>query len=109
MRPQNCASRALRYVVAGYSCDNRACVYYWIADETIHALVAYGGHGKYERILDLLCQACGHKFTVRRHTVLYRLKPPSARVAEALTFLAKGVDMSVLERVWVIGEGMLRS
>jgi transposase-like protein len=57
----------------------------------------------------LKCQACGHKFTVRRHTVLYRLKTQSARVAEALTFLAEGVDVSVLERVWQIGEGTLRT
>ena len=41
--------------------------------------------------------------------MLYRLKPHSARVAEALTFLAEGVDVSVLERVWQIGEGTLRS
>ena len=55
------------------------------------------------------CQACGHKFTVRRHTVLHRLKTQSARVAEALTFLAEGVAVSVLERVWQIGEGTLRT
>jgi transposase-like protein len=57
----------------------------------------------------LKCQACGRKFTVRRHTVLYRLKTHSTRVAEALTFLAEGVDVSVLERVWQIGEGTLRT
>ncbi len=28
---------------------------------------------------------------------------------EALTFLAEGVDVSVLERVWQIGEGTLRT
>ena len=55
------------------------------------------------------CQACGHKFTVRRHTVLYRLKTHSVRVAEALTFLAEGVDVSVLERIWQISEGTLRT
>jgi IS1 family transposase len=93
----------------GYACDNRACVYYGVTDPAIHALVADGHHGKYERIQDLKCQACGCKFTVRRHTVLYRLKTPSAHVAEALTFLAEGVDVSVLERVWQIGEGTLRS
>jgi hypothetical protein len=56
-----------------------------------------------------LCQACGHKFTTRRHTVLYRLKTHSARVAEALTFLAEGVDVAVLERVWGTREGTLRT
>ena len=37
------------------------------------------------------------------------LKTTSARVAEALTFLAEGVDVSVLERIWGIGEGTLRT
>ena len=83
----------------GFACPNWQCVYYGITDETIHALVAYGSHGKYERIQDLLCQACDHKFTVRRNTVLYRLKTHSERVTEALTFIAEGVDVSVLERV----------
>jgi hypothetical protein len=93
----------------GYACDNPACVYHGITDQSLHALVADGTHGKYERIQDLLCQACGHKFTVRRHTVLYRLKAHSARVAEALTFLAEGVDISALERVLGIGEGSLHT
>jgi len=101
--------RKKEIVTKGHACDNRACVYYGITDQAIHALVADGTHGKYERIQDLVCQACGHKFTIRRHTVLYRLKTPSARVAEALTFLAEGVDVSVLERVWRIGEGTLRT
>jgi hypothetical protein len=93
----------------GHACDNRACVYYGVTDPAVHALVADGHHEKNEWIQNLKCQACGRKFTVRRHTVLYRLKTPSARVAEALTFLAEGVDVSVLERVWQIGEGTLRS
>jgi transposase-like protein len=46
--------------------------------------------GRKKGIQDLKCQACGHKFTVRRHTVLYRLKTHSARVAETLTFLVEG-------------------
>ena len=94
-------------VTEGYACDNMDCMYYGITDPALHALVADGHPGKYERIQDLKCQACGHKFTVRRHTVLYRLKTHSVRVAEALTFLAEGVDVSVLERVWQIGEGTL--
>ena len=93
----------------GFACDNPACVYYGITDPALHALVADSHHGKREPIQDLKCQACGHKFTVRRHTVLYRLKTCSTRVAEALTFLAEGVDVSVLERVWHVGEGTLRT
>jgi hypothetical protein len=101
--------RKKEIVTEGYACDHRACAYYGITDESIHALVAYGRHGKYERIEDLLCEACGHKFTVRRHAVLYRLKTHSQRVEEVLTFLTEGVDVSVLERVWRIGEGTLRT
>jgi len=61
----------------GYACNNRKCVYFHIMDEKVHALVGYGHHGKNERIRDLMCQACGKKFTVRRDTVLYRLKSHS--------------------------------
>ena len=96
-------------VAEGYACGQVGCLYYGITDTASHALVADGHHGKYERIQDLKCQACGHKFTVRRHTVNYRLKTHSVRVAEALTFLAEGVDVSVLERIWQISEGTLRT
>jgi IS1 family transposase len=93
----------------GYACDQLTYAYYGITDATVHALIAYGGHGKHKRIPDLYCQARKHKVTVRRHTALYRLKTPSARVAEALTFLAEGAAVSVLERTWGIGEGTLRT
>jgi IS1 family transposase len=93
----------------GFACPNWACGYYEITDATQHALVGYGGHGQNEWIQDLFCQACKHKFTARRNTVLYRLKTPSGRAAEALTFMAEGVDVSVLERVWGIAEGTLRT
>jgi len=78
-------------------------------EENIHALVGYGHHGKYERIQDLRCQACGKKFTVRRDTVLYQLKSHSERVALALALLAEGMDVSALERVTGIKEGTLRT
>ena len=75
----------------------------------MHALVGYGSHGKHEKIQDLMCQACGLKFTVRRDTVLYRLKTHSDKVAQALALMAEGVDVSALERVMGIGEGTLRT
>jgi IS1 family transposase len=93
----------------GYACNNPGCAYYGITDGTVHALIAYGGHGKNEWIQDLYCDACEHKFTVRCDTVLYRLKTPSAEVAEALIYLAEGVDVSVLERTTGKGEGTLRT
>jgi len=91
----------------GYACHNWKCPYNHILDENIHALVGYGSHGKNERIQDLMCQACGWKFTVRRDTVLYRLKTSSGKVAEVLSFMGAGVDVSTLEQVLGIGEGTL--
>jgi IS1 family transposase len=93
----------------GYACHYRECPFYHVMNADIHALVGYGSHGKNERIQDLMCQACGKKFTLRRDTVLYRLKTHSERVAEVLSFMGAGVDMSTLEEVLGIGEGTLRT
>jgi IS1 family transposase len=93
----------------GYACNNRKCDYYRVMDEKMHALVGYGHHGKAERIQDLICQSCGKKFSVRRDTVLYRLKSHSEKVALALALLAEGMDVSALERVTGIREGTLRT
>ncbi len=93
----------------GHACNNRECAYHHIMDAAVHALVGYGSHGKQEKIQDLICQACGKKFTVRRDTVLYRLKTHSEKVALALALLAEGMDVSALERVTGIGEGTLRT
>ncbi len=49
----------------GFFCPNTTCEYYGITDESIHALVGYGRHGKQEEIQDLKCQACQKKFTDR--------------------------------------------
>jgi hypothetical protein len=67
----------------GHACNNPKCVYFHIMDERIHALVGYGSHGKHEKVQDLKCQVCGKKYTVRRDTVLYRLKTHSEKVAQA--------------------------
>ena len=57
-------------------------------------------HGKCERIQTFRCQACGHTFSSRRHTPLYRLKTASSRVAEVLAALAEGLDVSAAVRVF---------
>ena len=75
----------------------------------MYALVGYEHHGKKELIQDLMCQACGKKFSVRRDTVLYRLKSQSEKVALMLSLLAEGMDVSALERVTRIKEGTLRT
>jgi IS1 family transposase len=78
----------------GYACPHPDCKYYHISDANAHALVGYGHHGTRERIQDLYCQACRRKFSVRRHTALYRLKTSAARVALVLTALAEGQSVS---------------
>jgi IS1 family transposase/transposase-like protein len=93
----------------GWFCPNEACEYYRIEEEPIHALVRNGRHGKHEAIQDLKCQACGKKFTVRRNTVLYRLKTDSRVVEKILWLMALGVDSSVLEEVFGVREIIIRS
>src|ERR1700690_1288909 len=92
-----------------YFCSNPECEYYLIADEQIHALVAYGHHGKYEEIRDLKCQACGKKFTIRKHTVLYRLQTHSKIIGCSLSLLALGMVVSALEEALEIQESTLRT
>jgi IS1 family transposase len=65
--------------------------------------------GNMEDIQDLICQACRKKFTIRKHTLLYRLKTHSKVVRLALHFLAMGVDVSALEEVMAIRESTLRT
>lgn len=93
----------------GYFCSNPHCYYYLLDDEQIHALLGYGSHGKYEIIPDLRCQFCRKKFTVRRHTVLYRLKTLSATVGRVLHLLTVGMDISAVEEVFNIRELTLRT
>ena len=94
---------------AGYFCSNESCEYYGIAEEAIHALVGYGTHGIYEEIQDFKCQACKNKFTIRRNTILYRLKSHSEKVEKILWLLALGVDASALEEVFGVREVTIRS
>lgn len=90
-------------------CSNPTCAYYLIPDENIHALVGYGKHGKYEDIQDLMCQAGHKKFTVRRHTLLYRLKTHPKLVRLIPNLIVLGVDISALEDALEIHESTLRT
>lgn len=78
----------------GYACPNPDCKYHGVTDANVHALVGYGHHGTRERIQDLCCQACHRKFSIRRYTMLYRLKTSAAQVALVLTALAEGLSVS---------------
>jgi transposase-like protein len=89
-----------RITTQGFSCSNRTCPYYRITDAHIHALVGDGVEGKAERIQTLRCQACTTTFSTRRDIPLYRLKTPSDRVAQVLTALAEGLDVSAAARVF---------
>ena len=89
-------------------CPNQECEYYGIADESIHALVGYGNHGKQEQIQDLICQACRKMFSVRRNTIIYRLKTQSSLVEKILWLLAQGVEASALEEVFGVREITIR-
>jgi len=51
----NSHGRTKRLHTAGYACPNTSCAYFGVTDESIHALVHCGGHGKHERIADLKC------------------------------------------------------
>lgn len=90
-------------------CSNVECVYYLVSDEAVHALVGYGRHGKQEEIQDLLCQACGKKFSCRKHTVLYRLKTHSLIVSLALKLLSLGMDPSAVEEALERRESTIRT
>ncbi len=82
----------------GYACPCRACRYFGITNEAVHALVGYGKIGKHKHIQRWRCQACGTTFSCRRGTLLYYLKSDPAQVDLVLWFLAEGVDISVMVR-----------
>ncbi len=93
----------------GYFCPNEECKYYGVTEESIHALVGDGSHGRHESIRDLRCQACQTKFTVRRNTILYRLKTQSSLIEKILWLLALGVDASALDEVFGVRENTIQT
>lgn len=62
--------------------------------------MGYETHGTQEVIQDFKCHARGKKFTVRRNTILYRLKSHSGLIEKIVWLLALGVDASALEEVF---------
>ncbi len=95
-------------VTAGYACPNVACDYFNNTDPTIHALVGYGHHGQTDPTQDLYCQACHHKFSVRRHTALYHSRTPPARVAQVLHAVAEALSPRAASRVFNLSETTIR-
>ena len=92
--------RPKEVVSEGQSCPCKACIYYGITDQTIHALVADGIEGEGEPIQRWHCQACDTDFSARHNTAMRNLKTPSARVQEVVTALGEGVDQAAAVRIF---------
>lgn len=101
--------RKKKICTQNYFCSNPQCYYYLVTDERIHALIGYGSHGKHERIPDLYCQACESKFTIRKYTLLYRLKTHSKIIILAMNLLGLGIDTSALQEAMGMQESSLRT
>jgi transposase-like protein len=96
--------RKKRVETEGQACDNGECAYHDIREADVHALVGNGVRGETDEIQRLLCQACGNRFSVRRHTALQDLKTEPARIELAMNLAAEGVDKAVIARVLGHGE-----
>ena len=78
---------------AGYACPNPDCHYHGNTDSTFHALVGDGKRSA-DHIQWLCCQACGHRFSSRLGTALYRLRTPAAKVAQVLLAVNLGLTIA---------------
>jgi len=76
----------------GFACPHLDCPYRGITDSATHALIAYGNHGRKERIPDLYCQACKRKITSRTMTALFGLRKPSEHIITTLNTLVEGMS-----------------
>lgn len=74
------------------ACPHLDCRYRGITDSATHALIAYGNHGRKERIPDLYCQACKRKTTARTMTALFGLRKPSEHIITTLNTLVEGMS-----------------
>jgi transposase-like protein len=101
--------RKKRIDTRGQACPNPKCDYRDITDPAVHARVGYGHHGQHEPIQDFYCQACQRKFSARRHTPLYRLRAPAARVAQVLHAVAEGLSAQAAARVFQLSETTVRN
>lgn len=68
----------------GFAYPNPECNFYNQPDSRKHKLIGHGRHGKHEPIQDLLCNACNHKFSIRRNTALFRLHTPTQNIEQSL-------------------------
>lgn len=90
---------------AGYVCPNPDCRYHNNPDPAVHALVGYGHPGRLDPIQDFYCQACHHTFSARRHTALYGLRTPAARVAQVVLIgMAKPCDQDIVTQPVLVAD-----
>ena len=82
----------------GMACPNEACVYFGERDANRHALIGYGKLGQDKTNQRWMCAACQTTFSCRKGTPLYYAKTAPTVIANALWWLAEGVDISVLVR-----------
>ena len=80
----------------GFACPNPECDFYNQPDSRKHKLIGHGRHGKHERIQDLLCNACNHKFSVRRNTALFRLHTPTQNIEQSLYCVLEGMSFEAV-------------
>jgi transposase-like protein len=92
----------------GWACPNEGCDLFGETDGQRHALVGHGKIGHDKSIQRLKCQICETTFSSRKGTPLYYTKTDPAEIADALWWLAEGVDISVLERKTGYQEATLR-
>ncbi len=88
----------------GKACLNPNCPYFMVTDAAVHALVGDGRRGRHHDIQHWLCQACGHRYTTRQGTVLYRLKTPAQVVEQALKLMCLGVSQADIADVVGVDE-----
>ena len=84
----------------GYACLHIWCKYFGNTDPAVHALVSDGYRGKNKDIWYLRCQCCGKRKTSRAGTPMYRIKTPLHEMAQVMTALAEGLDISAACRVF---------
>ncbi len=85
---------------SGYACLNLFCHYFGVTDAHIHALVSEGKRGKNKDIQYFRCQNCGKRRTSRIGTPMYCLKTSLSEVAQVVTALSEGLDISAATRVF---------
>lgn len=93
----------------GYACLNPGCAYFLETDAAKHALISDGKRGAEHDIQHWRCAACGHTFTARRGTALFRLKSSARLVDIGLHLLCRGMSIQDVAEVIRVDAGTVAS